>query len=274
MASILVNGIHRVLNLKQNTRDPRDFLRLLSPAQIEAIPPAASVMDVMPPAYDQGNGGTCAGQGMRRAAEFLEIKTGAPRQVSALFPYWNARDDQTQDTGCSVRDIMAAGAKQGLCSESLWPYNTANICVRPPDAAFVEGKGYLALKYTASQSLDEVRSVIAHGYPVVFGTAVYPSFESAPGGVIPAPTADEVANGPLGFHCMVLGAYDTVAGTFSGYNSWGEGWGDKGRFTIIEPYLAQFGSDYEDLTEMENGQEAPPCPDGSDSWYSWLWRWL
>ena len=274
MGVIYANGVHRILNLKQNVRDPRDHLRLLSPAQVEALPPAASVMDTMPPAYDQGNGGTCTGQGERRAAEFLEIKTGAPRQVSALFPYWNARDDQSEDSGSSVRDIMKAGANAGLCSELLWPYNTANICVRPPDEAFVEGKRYLALKYTASQSLDEVRAVIAHGYPVVFGTAVYPSFMDAPGGVIPHPTADEIANGPLGFHCMVLGAYDTVAGTFSGYNSWGEGWGEMGRFTLHEPYLAQFGSDYMDLTEMETGKEVPPCPDDPGSWWSWLWRWL
>ena len=277
MGSILVNGINRLLNLKQDERDPQDHLRLIqSPGDVAALPSFATTEAMLIPAYDQGNAGTCAGQSERRLIESLLRKRGTPREVSALFPYWNARPDPYTDSGVGIRDIVKAGAKSGLCREETWPYDVTNVCVKPPDIAFVEANLSQVLKYTRSQTINEVRAVLSRGNPVIFGTAVYPSFESCANGLVPMPTEAEVNNGPLGYHALTWGEYSIFdpehpnVNTLSGVNSWGPSWGRKGRFTMTADYVAAYCTDWWDSTEMESGEEVP-C---EEDWLHRFWHWL
>lgn len=277
MGTIVVDGIRRELNLKQDARDPKDFLRaIMSPADVAALPAFATTEAMKIPAYDQGNAGTCTGQMGRRLVESFLRKRGTPREVSALFPYWNGRPDPYEDSGTSIRDLVKALAVKGACRESTWPYDDQKACVKPPDTAFVEGALLQALQYTRSQTLNQIRATLARGNAVGFGMPVYPSFRDCVGGLVPMPTEAELNNGPLGYHAMVLGEYAIFdserpnVNTFSGMNSWNKRWGRLGGFTMTADYVNAYCSDNWDVTEMESGDEVK-C---DDSWFSRLWRWF
>ena len=78
---------------------------------------------------------------------------------------------------------------------------------------------------------------MASGYPFVFGFTVYASFESdtvAQSGIVPMPTPGEKT---MGGHAVMAVGYDDPTQRFIVRNSWGDGWGMKGYFTIPFGYL-------------------------------------
>ncbi len=65
-------------------------------------------------------------------------------------------------------------------------------------------------------------------------------FESsyeAPGGIIQMPTQGEKS---IGLHALVIKGYDPVAETFSFWNSWGSGWGDRGYGKMSLDYVRRY----------------------------------
>jgi C1A family cysteine protease len=89
------------------------------------------------------------------------------------------------------------------------------------------------------QNLMQMKGCLAAGYPIVFGFTVYESFESpqvAKTGIAPLPSASEAV---VGGHAVAAVGYDDSQRTFLVRNSWGEGWGMKGYFTMPYAYLLQ-----------------------------------
>jgi C1A family cysteine protease len=84
-----------------------------------------------------------------------------------------------------------------------------------------------------------MKGCLASGYPFIFGFTVYESFESeevARTGRAPMPGGVERA---IGGHAVVAVGYEEAHQRFLVRNSWGDGWGMKGYFTIPYTYLLQ-----------------------------------
>ena len=204
------------------------------PAQVDLRPNCS-------PVEDQGQLGSCTANALVGALEFLELKDKMRLvNLSRLFVYYNERvieGSVNADSGAMLRDGIKTLAKQGVCSETNWPYDIAGFTKKPPKGCYQEGEKHQILSYARINTLDEMRATLAEGFPFVFGFSVYQSFESpqvAKNGIVNMPEAGEKQ---LGGHAVLAVGYDDASKRFIVRNSWGTGWGQKGYFTIPYTYL-------------------------------------
>jgi len=207
------------------------------------LPAAVDLRHKCSPVEDQGNLGSCTGNALAGAVEFLEKKDNVTPfvNVSRLFVYYNERvieHSVNEDAGAMIRDGIKTLVKQGVCSEKKWPYVISQFTKKPSPTCYKEALAHQVLSYARIQTLDEMRGCLAEGYPFVFGFSVYESFESdqvAKTGVAPMPKPKEKM---LGGHAVLGVGYDDGQKRFLVRNSWGSGWGMKGYFTLPYDYLA------------------------------------
>jgi C1A family cysteine protease len=145
-----------------------------------------------------------------------------------------------------------------VCSETDWPYNIDKFKDKPTDNCYSFALSHKTIDYRAiSQNLDQLKSALIEGFPVVFGFSVYESFESeevAKTGYMPMPKPNEKI---LGGHAVAIVGFDNSKKIFIVRNSWGSGWGDKGYFYmpydfIVNPNMA---SDFWTITKTIDEQE-------------------
>lgn len=225
----------RKLGCLRDPHDDRDFIYQLK--EFVSLPLSVNLLDTMKWCYDQGNLGSCTGQGSASAFRYSLIKNGQQEMApSRLFIYYNGRDDKRDDTGACIRNIIKALAKFGTCDEASWPYLIDKFSVNPGSNNYAKAQDHQILRYErVNQDLLSIKSVLASGYPIVCGLSVYESFmtaEVAKTGIIPMPKANE---NPVGGHCILIGGYKD--GKFLGKNSWGPNWGQGGNFELPEEYL-------------------------------------
>jgi C1A family cysteine protease len=232
--------------------DQRDFLYAAPPAVVGKLPHTIDLTPQCPEVYDQGQLGSCTGNGVAGVLQFDAMKqklkdTSAP---SRLFIYYNERVIEgtvDSDSGAMIRDGIKTVADTGACAESLWPYDIAQFRTKPGDDCYKAAAGHRAVVYSrVAQTLTQLKGALADGYPVVFGFTVYESFESdavASSGKVPMPASGEKV---LGGHCVVAVGYTDSASRFTIRNSWGTGWGMKGYATMPYAYLtsASLASDF------------------------------
>jgi C1A family cysteine protease len=205
------------------------------PAHIDLRPNCSSV-------EDQGNLGSCTGNALAGAIEFLERKDNVPfADASRLFIYYNERAMEgtvKSDAGAMIRDGIKTLKKQGVCTEKLWPYMVLKFAVKPGTSCYREALKRQITSYHRIVTLDDMRTCLADGFPFVFGFAVYEGFESeevASTGIVQMPQPNERS---LGGHAVLAVGYDDAQRRFIVRNSWGTGWGQKGYFTIPYEYVA------------------------------------
>lgn len=245
---------------KPDVPDFRD-LKLENEPLLPAVPHSVrkfSLRDREPePSYDQGQLGSCTGNGCGFVWQFEAAKQGrsAERPSRLFIYYWERYIEHTvnEDSGAQIRDGMKVLSRYGAPPETLWPYDVARFAERPPAAAAAEGQNRQALKYLrCMRSIPTIKSAIYAGFPVVMGFSVYESFESdevAKTGRMPMPTRNEQL---LGGHCVVWMGWDDDApvgnthhlGAFEARNSWGPDWGDQGHFWM--PYEYATNADLSD----------------------------
>jgi C1A family cysteine protease len=223
--------------------DPRD----LRPRAVNtaALPPVVALPPVA--VMDQSNEGSCVGHGCAGARETLEavakgVATVVP--LSRAFLYYEARKYEHSarfDSGAEVRDGCKALNKIGVCPEVTFPYVVGGFAKAPSAAAVKAAAAYRISAYARLAGPNEARAVLAQNKPVVIGVSVFQSFEAVGAdGMVPIPLPGEQL---LGGHCVFLSGYHPDPANpgmfiFDGQNSWGVGWGDRGRFHIPEGYLA------------------------------------
>ena len=190
---------------------------------------------------DQSDLGSCTANALAGALEFLMKKDKVKfSDMSRLFIYYNERVIEhtvKTDSGAMIRDGIKTLAKQGSCTEKSWPYDIAKFAVKPSNTCYTEALKYQILAYARLNTLDEMRTCLADGFPMVFGFSVYNGFESqevAKTGVLEMPKKGEKL---LGGHAVLAVGYDDSVKRLIVRNSWGPKWGMKGYFTMPYGYV-------------------------------------
>jgi C1A family cysteine protease len=198
----------------------------------------------MPPVYDQGQLGSCTGNAIAAAMEYERDRQGLSDFIpSRLFVYYNERALEgtvSSDSGAVIRDGIKVVNSDGVCPETLWPYDIGMFSVKPPKRCYVAAETDKAVQYEAIQTLGDLKDAIASNLSVVFGFTVYQSFESpavAQSGVLPMPKPGEAT---VGGHAVVAVGYSDSKNQVIVRNSWGASWGDHGYFYM--PYQYMTGS--------------------------------
>jgi len=223
--------------------DHRDLKMAHAPTVLTAsLPRRVDLRNYGPVIYDQGELGSCTANAIAAAVQFAQIKQ--KRKVfrpSRLFIYYNERVVEgtvQSDAGAMIRDGIRSVARQGVCPEYEWPYDTSMFAVRPPNKAYVSALLEQSVRYQrVAQQVDQIRAVIASKTPVIFGFAVYESFELADvaeTGVMDMPSSGERR---VGGHAVLLVGYDDASRRWIVRNSWGTDWGQAGYFTMPYAYL-------------------------------------
>jgi len=239
--------------------DQRDHIFSAPAPVLTVLPPSVDLQSACPPiVYDQGALGSCTANAIAGALEFdLGKQKLCDFMPSRLFIYYNERKIEgtvDSDSGAMIRDGIKSVAKQGVCTEDLWPYEIDKFTEEPTSACYTAALDNQALSYQrVPQNLDQMRGCLANGFPFVFGFTVYESFESrevAKTGVVPMPGTGESI---LGGHAVLAVGYDDETQRFRVRNSWGSGWGDGGYFTIPYAYLTKrsLASDFWTISKIE-----------------------
>lgn len=234
---------------KPDLPDHRDHLydAAIGPA---GLPDHIDPIGVDVPIFDQGQLGSCTGNA---TAAGLAIVTGSA-PLSRLMAYFNGRAIEgniSHDSGCAIRDVVKGIHKNGLCLESLWPYDVSKFKIAPPAPADAEAHDLLAKisAYERVTTRDGLLHAIVQRLPVVFGFSVPEYFEGpevAAGSMVRLPTARDKI---LGGHAVLGVGYD-----FRGpvpfvwvRNSWGATWGVRGLFKMDARWFVHPGRLVDDM---------------------------
>jgi len=225
--------------------DQRDHLYATPPEFMLNLPASVDLRAQCPVVYDQGQLGSCTANSIAAALEFDQMKEKQAQVFvpSRLFIYYNERTMEgttNTDAGAQIRDGIKSVGKQGDCPENLWPYDITKFAVKPPQECYQQAVKFKAVQYQRlTQILNQLKGCLASGYPFVFGFTVYESFETpqvANTGHAPMPSPKETV---VGGHAVMAVGYDDSQNWFIVRNSWGEGWGLKGYFTLPYAYLLE-----------------------------------
>jgi C1A family cysteine protease len=205
------------------------------------LPASVDLRSKCPAVENQGDLGSCTAHALTGALEVLEKKDKLPvKQMSRLFVYYNERAIENtinQDSGAMLRDGIKALVKKGCCSENKWPYDVSKFTRKPLDDCFEDGLRHQVTSYQRLETLVQMRSCLAEGFPFVFGFSVYESFESqqvAQTGRVEMPQDSEQQ---MGGHAVLAVGYDDKQKRILVRNSWGTDWGKKGYFTMPYDYV-------------------------------------
>ncbi len=197
---------------------------------------------------NQGSLGSCTAQALAGNLEYLDnIIDSEYTDVSRLFIYYNERllsGDVSYDSGAYLRDGIKTLKNYGSCSEDMWPYVVKRFAVKPPAACYSDAKNHIIVSYHRIDTLSEMLTCLAEGYPFVFGFSIYDSFESDTvkrTGIVNMPKKSESM---IGGHAVMAVGYDKTKKRFLVRNSWGEDWGMDGYFTMPFTYLEELAADF------------------------------
>ncbi|MGB8517461.1 MAG: C1 family peptidase [Gallionella sp.] len=241
MAKLTANS-HR-FGWQPDVPDHRDHLYAAPVIYLAKLPAKADLRKQCPAVYDQGQLGSCTANAIGAAMQFERRKQKLKPDFvpSRLFIYYNERAMENSigsDAGAQIRDGIKSVSKQGDCPEKEWPYVIAKFTDKPAAACYKDALKYKAVQYQrVPQVLNQMKGCLASGYPFVFGFSVYESFESAQvaqSGIANMPGSTEKL---LGGHAVLAVGYDNATQRFIVRNSWSDGWGMKGYFSLPYAYL-------------------------------------
>lgn len=221
--------------------DNRDFAYALK--QRQQLPTKIDLTKQCPPVYNQSNLGSCTANAIGAAFEFGQMKQNLPTvfMPSRLFIYYNERvieKSVATDSGAQIRDGIKTVHKQGVCPETIWPYDINKFANKPLASAYKNALANQLLNYSRlPRDINHFKACLAEGYPFVFGFTVYDAFESdtvAATGKLNMPKKNESV---IGGHAVMAVGYNDATQRFIIRNSWGNGWGKKGYFTMPYDYL-------------------------------------
>lgn len=241
---------------------------LLAAATADAS--AGSLAQYVLRVLNQGALGSCvanSGLGAVRMSQVRQmiaagVENPSPPLGSRLLGYYNARSyhEATEiDKGTYIRFFFKALNQFGFCPESEWPYDTTRFAERPDQHVYRRAfdqrdpTDYYRITGVGDARLVAIRKAITLGHPVVFGTTISKDMTMGRG-------VREVMNPPTdpeqyaGGHAMIVEGYDPTG--FTILNSWGEGFGRRGRCVFSADYMA-----WERTTDLWVVRSAPSYSD-------------
>lgn len=191
--------------------DPRDLKFSFKMSDAE-IPESVDLTKDMPEVYNQLSLGSCSANAIGAALQFIQIKEDKEHNFmpSRLFIYYNEREMEgtvNEDAGAQLRDGIKSVNAQGVCTETLYPYNIEKFTQKPPQECYDQAILHKALQYRNinNTDLNALLSCLASGFPIVFGFMVYSYFESqqmAKTGILPMPIPGEQRKGGHAVTCL------------------------------------------------------------------------
>jgi C1A family cysteine protease len=160
-----------------------------------------------------------------------------------MFIYYNERlldNNEMFDTGSSVRNGLKVLYKQGVCKEKLCKYDISKFSKIPSVYAYENAKLHKIIKYlSVNPTVVEFKTALSTGRPIIFGFIVKPSFNKIDNtGMLLYNSKEEEDEGG---HAVICYGYDDNLNGKGGHlkilNSWGEKWGDNGKFYMPYEYL-------------------------------------
>ena len=232
------------------------------------LPQSVDLRPAMTLVENQGNTNSCVANAVAGAYEYwIKKATSRDVNISRLFVYYNARwrdGSQDKDEGSVIQLAMESLAKFGACHEEVWPFDDRLIFKKPNSEAYK--LAYENRVHDMAQvplDLDAWKQALAEGKPIVFGVALFESFDQASerGGVVPMPSPDDLGRESHGGHAMCAVGYSDSERVFIVRNSWGDDWGDKGYCYIPYSYLINPTFNFGDSWVFVPRFPAPPPRD-------------
>jgi hypothetical protein len=189
--------------------------------------------------------GNCVGNGVSVALDYAHVKSNPGLKFftpSRLFIYYQGRvaiGTVNQDSGCQIRDAIAATQKLGAPLESLWPYRESKFKLRPPATAYSDALKRQIIQAYKAETLDDVKRALSLDLPVVFGVPVYRAIQDLSwfNYTLPLPAKNERS---VGGHCMTVVGYRNSDSMLIVRNSWGTNWGRSGHMLMPFEYWNKF----------------------------------
>lgn len=193
----------------------------------------------------QKDEGSCGGQALASSRDWQECKdTGEQLFFSARDGYEKAKKISGHTEGTTLRALMEAAKKDGICLNKFWPYKANHPEIGPLPGADKNAAKYKIDGYARIINLDELKRTIYTGYPFgapLLGMLLYPgaiSKQVKETGIVPDPSCwDKIYHKELGGHAMCGGpAYSTLhpawLNKYIGNKpiSFGFGWDDESPF--------------------------------------------
>lgn len=201
-----------------------------------ALPSNVDLRRFCPPVYDQGNLGSCVSNASEAAYRMALKRQNLPDfEGSRLALYYMTRALEglpEEDAGSEIRDAVKIMLADGLVAENEWPYDIVKFAERPPQTSYHNALSHQAVGYYAlaqDGASYHLRHALAQGYPVIFGSSIYESFESSQvtaTGKVPMP--DLRRERIVGGHAMLAVGYDAGSRVVIVRNSWNSDWGANG----------------------------------------------
>ncbi len=209
--------------------------------------PSIDLRSGFTPIKSQGQQGACLAFALTSVYEyFLKLNKDDNPNLSEAFLYYNARekvgktsDDQGAILGYSIESLT----EQGICVESLCPYDENIYDRKPSPEAYADASGRRVRRaLNVKCTIDDIKSALEDGYPVAICLNLYPSFGSGYKGFVTHPSEEEKNNEEKreehGRHAMVVCGYSQENKFFIVRNSWGEDFGDHGYCYLPYSYVA------------------------------------
>ncbi len=202
----------------------------------------ANLRPYFTPIKDQGQLGACATFAMVGIFEYILKKNRAlDNDLSEAFVYYYAhgREKSMADEGTSLYTNIVALETEGVCLETLCPYNDQETEAPSAEAVADAIQRRVCKALNVRKDLKHIKSAIAQGYPVAASLQIFDSFQPIDGFIM-RPTEDEVESGQYGNHAMVLCGYSDEERVFIARNSWGTHFGDNGYCYLPYSYIEDF----------------------------------
>jgi len=267
----------RVFKLQRDEQRSEQSFWLFETKPEEKLPVEVDLSPMFPPVFDQGNLGSCTANAILASFQYeaKKEKCQDTENLSRLYEYYKARETMIppnvkEDTGTSLAMSVYCLYEYGVCDEKYWPYDVTMFNQEPPKEAVENAKYHKCVEFKkVTQTHEQMRAGLAHGYSFVLGISVYSSMMTptvGETGVVPMPViSDTVIDGKkvkadtlMGGHAVCCVGYNDQTKQYKIRNSWSDKWGDKGYFYLPYEFVENNEYTYDMWSiRMVKSQNAP-----------------